>query len=188
MRRNKNGRKTVHISQEKDGHKSQVSLTEQEAMQLGFHSPLDKGPFPLAKLLNDLFGSGSPATDHSESQIPQLKSGLQCSECGLHYEDFLAIGRFGCGQCYESFQENLNELMLQLHGANRHMGRAPSETEHPVESPQVSATESEKERLDRQLRDAIEQEDYERAANLRDEIKAFDESRQAKEETTIQPS
>ncbi len=187
MKRRQNGRKTVHISQEKNGQKSQISLTEQEAAQLGFHSPLDKGPFPLAKLLNDLFGSGSPAADHDQFEMPQLNSGLECSDCGLNYEDFLAVGRLGCGQCYESFHENLDDLMLRLHGANRHVGRAPSETEYPVETSEASAVESEKRRLDHQLRQAIEQEDYERAAKLRDEIRAFEETLESKRETTSQP-
>lgn len=187
MKRGKNGRKTVHISQEKDGQKSQVSLTEQEAMQLGFHSPLDNGPFPLAKLLNDLFGSGKPSTETDEHEMPQLISGLQCDDCGLSYEDFLAIGRFGCGQCYESFHQNLDELMLQLHGANRHVGSVPAVSEQPVDSSPATTIDSEKRRLDHQLAEAIEQEDYERAAELRDEIKAFDEARESHEQTPAQP-
>jgi protein arginine kinase activator len=187
MRRGNDGRKTVHISQEKDGQKSQVSLTDQEAAQLGFHSPLDKGPFPLAKLLKDLFGSGDPIDNVTDEEIRQLQSGLECSRCGLNYEDFLAIGRFGCGQCYESFHQNLDELMVQLHGANRHVGRAPADLTHLMPNAKRPAA-STRERLDGQLREAIEQEDYERAAKLRDEIKALSEQSESKEEATGQPN
>jgi protein arginine kinase activator len=89
---------------------------------------------------------------------------LVCTHCGLSYAEFKKTLRLGCSECYTSFAERLNPTIRRIHGALRHTGRVP-------QSDGDAPREFEIQRLRRTLSKAIEQEDYERAAAVRDEIR-----------------
>jgi len=89
---------------------------------------------------------------------------LLCPVCGLHYRDFRKKGRFGCGNCYIVFQEQIVPLLRNIHGSNRYMGKFPAGLDNkPTKEKQLKA-------LRIALARAIEIEAYEDAARLRDEI------------------
>ena len=75
-------------------------------------------------------------------------------------------GRVGCPDCYSTFADILNPYVRKLHGADRHIGTAPAAPEQPQADP-VEA-------LRAQLKAAVESEDYEQAARLRDEIRRME--------------
>ncbi len=92
---------------------------------------------------------------------------IQCHGCQMDLDEFRRIGRLGCETCYEVFAEQLEEMLERMHGATHHVGRVP----------QVDEDRLELERRTSELRDllesAIEEEAYERAAGLRDELRAL---------------
>ena len=102
-----------------------------------------------------------------------------CTSCGLTYDDFRKFGRFGCAHCYLAFKVQLKTLLKKIHGSNVHLGKAPLKL-MPIEgvaAPAVSAAAVEAappvdpiELLRQQLHEAIEHEDFERAALLRDKL------------------
>ncbi|MBD3401872.1 hypothetical protein GF420_03175 [candidate division GN15 bacterium] len=142
------------------------SLCKECAEKLGFHSPLDNMPFPLADLLSSMStgygGSGQPGA---------IQERIECSTCGLTFEDFARQGRFGCGGCYTSFRPRLEAIMRKIHGNSIHRGRNPGMVPDSANS-QVAPIKEE-ERVASELRKAIEDEDFERAAELRDKLKSI---------------
>jgi protein arginine kinase activator len=93
---------------------------------------------------------------------------VQCPTCGLHYSTFKQTGRLGCAECYVSFASKLRPLLRRIHGSTRHVGKLPAhegETVNPARQMQ---------RLHEELQRAVEREEFERAAELRDEIQTLE--------------
>ena len=94
---------------------------------------------------------------------------LACEECGLSLRDFQAKGQLGCSQCYLSFRRILMPLIQRAHeGADQHVGKVPSKVDRRVRK------QTDLLRLRRELKDAVEQENYELAAKLRDRIESLE--------------
>jgi protein arginine kinase activator len=94
---------------------------------------------------------------------------LKCPRCGFSQADFKKSGRLGCPECYRTFAEGLNGLLKTMHKGTRHTGKAP-------EALRVSRENSDRlKTLQKKLNKAIESENFEEAALLRDELKKLNE-------------
>ena len=95
---------------------------------------------------------------------------LECTHCGLSFEQFREHSLLGCPACYDSFDEVLSPLLERHHeGATHHIGKVPR---------RAGVSEHRQQRIlqmRKQLADAVADEDYEKAANLRDQIRVFEE-------------
>jgi len=154
---------TVQVTQIVDNEKIVLQLCKDCAAKRGFHSPLDNSPFPLANFLSSLWLKEEPG----KKTKSVTKSDLACPNCGLTLEEFKNLGRFGCGQCYKTFREQLQDLLRKIHGSSLHRGKLP-----PMLSEEATVIREQK-RLQEELRRAIASEDFERAADLRDKIKSL---------------
>lgn len=155
----------VKLTQIVNNEKMTISLCKECAAARGFHSPLDNVPFPLAEILSGMAETLPSSTD---PQPPQET--LVCKNCELTFEQFTRQGRFGCGECYAAFRPRLESIMRKIHGASLHRGRSPEMT--AVETDDHMRSIPEEERLRSELKKAIEAEEFERAAELRDKLKA----------------
>lgn len=117
--------------------------------------PSDHPAAPLADFLAQL-GQDQPGSEEQSEPCPY---------CGLTEGDFRLTGRLGCSQCYSHFEPQLRGLLRRLHGAPQHVGKlymsAGSEAGDRVA--RLSA-------MRRRMQRAIETEDFELAAELRDRI------------------
>lgn len=102
------------------------------------------------------------------------KEDVVCPKCGTTQSQFTKSGRLGCPRCYEAFHEQLQPMLLQIHGRVQHAGRQPLATED------AQRTRSLQETLTRQMEQAVALEDFETAAALRDRIRAIAASGEAK--------
>jgi protein arginine kinase activator len=94
---------------------------------------------------------------------------LKCPRCGFSQADFKKSGRLGCPECYKTFAEGLGGLLKTMHKGTRHTGKAP-------EALRVSRENSDRlKTLQKKLNKAIESENFEEAAQLRDELKKINE-------------
>ncbi len=121
----------------------------------------------LSSILQSLIGQ-------HVSAVTEELSRLICPTCGIKYMEFRADGRLGCPADYEVFRTGLVPILQRIHRATRHTGKAPRRR-----SP-ARASAAELLELRQQLRRAVEHEDYELAAHLRDTIRqkeAADEPR-----------
>ena len=94
---------------------------------------------------------------------------IKCPICGLSYLDFRQHGRLGCATDYTVFKEGLIPLLEKIHGSVEHMGKVPAKSGDAHQAGRQLLE------LRQQLKAAVDKEDYEQAAKLRDSIKAIEE-------------
>jgi protein arginine kinase activator len=85
----------------------------------------------------------------------------------MYFSDFSKTGRLGCGNCYATFRVQFNDLLRKIHGSTQHRGKVPH---MPGD---VMKPLREERKLHEELKKAIDEEDFEKAAGLRDRIKAL---------------
>lgn len=112
---------------------------------------------------------------------PQTKqSGISpCPHCGMTWEAFQQNGLLGCSECYDHFKDVLPPLLRSLHGHTEHIGKKPAADASAQQGAATTidvepAAESELERLKSAMKQAVETENFEEAARLRDAIKALE--------------
>jgi len=93
----------------------------------------------------------------------------ECPSCGIKFVEFRNSGRLGCPNDYQVFREELLPLLENIHGETRHCGKSPRRL------PQDQQTQSELIQLRGRLKLAVQQEDYEEAARVRDRIRQLEE-------------
>jgi protein arginine kinase activator len=107
-------------------------------------------------------------------QTAGKEANLTCPDCGITYAEFRSQGRLGCPHDYEIFAEPLAEVFEKVHGAKEHLGKLPHRAGADLtQQRQVM-------QLRRQLQEAVENEQYEEAARLRDLIKHKEVSGEAR--------
>ncbi|MFQ5462097.1 MAG: UvrB/UvrC motif-containing protein [Phycisphaerae bacterium] len=94
---------------------------------------------------------------------------ISCDRCGMSFREFQSTGQLGCPHDYEVFRPLLATLIERAHnGATQHIGKMPARVGEALRQKTGLA------RLRKDLRLAVEAEDYERAARLRDEIRILE--------------
>jgi protein arginine kinase activator len=101
----------------------------------------------------------------SAQQTRSKRKAITCPDCNMTLEELRRGGRLGCPKDYEVFKEYLGELLERMHGAREHVGRVPGLDENELE--RINRIQGLRGELDA----AVREEDYERAAHLRDELK-----------------
>lgn len=91
----------------------------------------------------------------------------RCASCGMTYGEFNHVGKFGCPDCYEAFKEEIPPLLRRIHGHSKHVGKVPNR------GTGVFRTATQVKRLRQHLQKLVQEERYEEAAKVRDEIRAL---------------
>ena len=176
----------VHYTQIVNGIKKEMALCTECSEELGIGNHMD---FNMPINLSSFLGEFLQEPEHSflQEMMPQKK--LMCEECHMTYDEFVNTGKFGCGNCYEVFSGKIDPLLKNLHSDNKHVGRKlkinkKSEIDNKfinnktdkqnVGAGPVSAQVGEIQELRNKLKLAIQEERYEDAAKIRDEIKGLE--------------
>jgi protein arginine kinase activator len=146
---------TVHLTQIQGDKMQKVDLCEECAKQKGVNDPTG---FSLADLLLGLGAS-------QELEAASGGADLKCPKCGFTQADFKKAGRLGCSECYKTFAEGLEGLLKTMHKGTRHIGKVPEALR------QTRELADRLKLLQKKLTKAVEDENFEQAASLRDEIK-----------------
>lgn len=150
---------TLHITEIKDGDGHTLHLCEACAQE--YLSQVNAGD----SVDDDTaFAKG----DFPEAGGADVADDMVCPECGITFKKFRSQGRLGCPHDYVAFRERLIPLLESIHGATQHIGKAP------VQRPGSSRQNIELARLRSELKSAVEVEDYEEAARLRDTIRQME--------------
>jgi protein arginine kinase activator len=155
---------TVHLTKIINNEKQVWHLCEQcarEKEEFNFDYP----PFSLQSLLSGLLNMETQ-TEAQPVDYPTTK--IQCDNCSLTYTQFRQIGRFGCSNCYTAFSDYLFPLLRRLHGSARHVGKTPKRAGSTVQ------LRRNLENLRRELQQLVEREEFEKAAQVRDEIRRLE--------------
>ena len=157
---------TVHFTEIHDNKMSELHVCERCAEEKGLHSEPAKQKFDIAAVFADMMNS---MTTTDEERVGHV----QCPRCGLLYSAFKETGRLGCAECYNAFQFQLRPLLRRIHGDTRHKGKAPARDGERV------SIARQVQRLYDELQRAVGREEFERAAEVRDEIKRLEEQDKA---------
>ena len=147
---------TVFLTQILDGKMQKVNLCEPCSKEKGVQDPTG---FALADLL---LGIGAA------EEIEKGAVTTRCPVCGFTQADFKKTGRLGCSTCYMAFGEGLGSLLKAMHKGTEHVGKLPARAQRTL------ALTDRMKSLTENLRKAVEAENYETAASLRDEIKQLE--------------
>jgi protein arginine kinase activator len=146
---------TVHLTQIAGDKMQSLDMCEACAKTKGVNDPAG---FSLAGLLLGL--GASQEIEHAAGGVE-----LKCPRCGFTQADFKKAGRLGCPDCYKTFAEALEGLLKTMHKGTRHVGKVPDSLRWNRDlSDRLTL-------LQQKLSKAVEEEDFEEAAILRDEIK-----------------
>ena len=146
----------VFLTQIVDGKMQKVNLCEGCSKDKGVQDPTG---FALADLL---LGIGAA------EEIEKGGSSTRCPVCGFTQADFKKTGRLGCSSCYDAFADGLNSLLKAMHKGTSHVGKLP------VRAQKTLALSDRMKTLAEDLRKAVQEENYETAAALRDEIRQLE--------------
>jgi len=147
---------TVHLTDiSPDGEKREFHLCEDCAQKEGI-TPKPHGPVPVSELLAGLMTN--------KASIQQLAE-LKCPDCGTTFVEFRNNGLLGCPSDYDAFEKALIMLVERAHeGASHHIGKVPRRLAAP------RAADNDLIKLKHELTRAVDDENYEEAAKLRDKI------------------
>ena len=150
----------VHEVIIKDGQKQEVHLCEEHAAEAGHKIPVQA---PINEMLTQFVSANVPGGSKKRRQ------GAKCGSCGLTFARVRKTGILGCPECYKSFDKQLGTLVSNAHGGGtHHVGKQPTGREGLQERKAI------RQKLVRELDDAVASEQYERAARLRDSLMKLD--------------
>lgn len=165
-----NSKATVFLTQLAEGQMKKVCLCDSCAKERGVTDPTG---FSLTDMLLSNFEPG--AAKNPAARRERIAGGAKvCPECGFTLEDLKKVRRFGCGNCYRVFTEELAAMLRGMHKGQIHVGKVP---EGLMES---HFRYQQMEELRGKLEEAISSENYEAAAELRDKLRKLDEGEVAK--------
>ncbi|MDR1531929.1 MAG: UvrB/UvrC motif-containing protein [Clostridiales bacterium] len=152
---------TVHMQQLMNGEKTEMHLCASCAEEM--EMPILSFDNFFQSFLESMF------TGHKPQMAESPPAQAQCASCGLTYSDFRNTVRIGCADCYNAFRSELGKVIKNMQGSNQHQGKFPKRFGARL------AAKRQLERLRSQLTQAIEKEEYEEAARLRDQIRGLKE-------------
>lgn len=151
----------IQVTRLVDGALQEVFLCDEclrEEMKLKQDSP-QAANYMLTAILD--------AVSHSPLQVNMIRT-TSCSQCGMTFGMYREIGKMGCAQCYPTFADRLDPVLMNWHGHRTHVGK------RPVRAEGVLANKTELQQLHKALKAAIQAEAFEEAARLRDQIMSLE--------------
>lgn len=148
------GEATLKVSQlDKNGKVTEVSVCAECARQRGF-TEVEQLKAGAPEIIAEL-----------KTRVDEADAKMVCRSCGLTYAEFKRQGRLGCADCYVSFHDQLLPVIRRIHDAVQHVGRTASGSRKHAQ------VQMNIQKLRAALSGAIQGEDYEKAAALRDQLK-----------------
>ncbi len=161
---------TIHLSQTHQGQTVEQHLCESCAKEIGLETNLES-------VFDNFFGQSvfGSSIFNTTGGIPAFGQpaprNLACPSCGLSFDEFRSSGLFGCSHCYEAFADRLDPVFRRVQGGTRHVGRKLLESAD-VQERQLRRSKIAE--LRKELTKAVKDEQYEKAAQLRDEIRVLE--------------
>jgi protein arginine kinase activator len=166
---------TLHLTKIVNGEKTEYHICEHCAKDKGdmFGGFGGFGDFGIHQLLSGLLNF-DPMTKKEGVGIKEGQGTVQtkaarCETCGMTYAQFSKSGRFGCSDCYEFFGDRLDPLFRRIHGNTQHIGKVPERTGGKIK------VRKELEQLKAALQQYVAKEEFEKAAEIRDRIRALEQ-------------
>lgn len=149
----------VNVTKIVDNAVTQLHLCEKCAADKGFETTLNVPQHPLGDILQAVQQQGDDPTEDANA----------CAFCGATSRDFRITGRLGCPHCYDAMERSLRELLRRLHGSSKHVG-----IQYDVPTAHVLEKQDSVFDLRDRLQRAVDAEQFELAAELRDRLRVIE--------------
>jgi protein arginine kinase activator len=149
----------IHIRQIQKESVHELHICEDCAREKGLIRE-EETELPVTNLLAGLI-------DGAESPGAAEKAAAACPRCGTRLAEFRKSGRFGCSGCLQVFESDVRAIVSQMAARPRHAGKLPASLGAPKPHP-------DRDGLRADLKAAVEAEDYEKAAQLRDRLRELE--------------
>lgn len=156
---------TVHLTRIINGRKEEVHLCEECARESSKLN-IDDNNLSFQSLLSGILNHNFSTEDSSIYENNNSEE-LVCQNCGMSYQEFTKRGLFGCAECFNVFENKLDDLFKRIHGNARHKGKFPLSYKQKLEA------KSEINDLKKEMQSAVDEENFEKAADIRDQIHAI---------------
>ncbi len=150
---------TTHIKRIVNGEASQIYLCYHCAEHLGYADMFSGFGFNISNMLANFF----PEFSYS---LPSVDNSERCPVCGTSFEEVIRSGMMGCADCYGVFYDKLKPSLSRIHGRAVHAGKIGAGFNESAASIEDKIKE-----LNQKMDDAVKVQNFELAAELRDEIK-----------------
>ena len=157
---------TTHIKRIINGEATEQHLCAACAKKLGFDSFFDDFSLSIPNFFSGFFSDAVPALAGRKTE--------RCETCGSSFDEIVRTGMVGCADCYDTFFSELMPTIRNIHGNTEHKGKRPGAIEYTVNEEKTDDSADKLTSLKAELKKAIEDENFERAAQLRDEIKGLE--------------
>ena len=157
---------TFHITDLIEGTPNELHLCEECAQK--FLSPGGESSSNVMPGVGGLLAQHL-AVGETADELARLDQ-RACPVCGITFLEFRKKGRLGCPHDYLFFSEELEPLLMNIHDQVHHIGKVPRRSSKGADQ------QTQLIRLRREMKEAINSEDYERASHLRDEIRGIERS------------
>ena len=155
----------THIKRVINGEFEEYNLCSDCAKELGYTNIFDGFSDTLTGNLNNFIGS------FFSNALPARSQATRCEVCGTSYGDITRSGMMGCSNCYKIFSEQLMPTIRRVHGNTAHCGK---HSKFAKENKEVMLSKPQIDDLKEQLQTAIEKQEFEKAAEIRDRIKEME--------------
>lgn len=154
----------THIKTIVNGEFKEYDLCSECAKQMGYTNVFGDIENEFSNFLGSFFGNVLPARTQA----------TRCEFCGSSYSDIAKSGHVGCANCYNVFGEQLLPSIRRMHGNTAHCGKNSGRSEKQSVKPQEETKEQKLARLKSELDKAVQEQNFEHAAELRDKIKEME--------------
>jgi protein arginine kinase activator len=148
---------TVHMQQFIGGNKTEIHLCQECSFKVDM-------PISFENIFQGFLTSLQSMTANRPAKVPSAP----CARCGMTYEQFKSVGKLGCEACYQAFPKEIKALFKNVQGSTRHEGKFPQRMGVNLR------TRREADALRKQLKEAVEAENFEDAVRFRDQLRALE--------------
>lgn len=159
---------TFHFTKVVNGEKTEIHICEHCAHENSSMFIDNSTGFSINNLLAGLLNL-EPSINKTQQDIFKKNEVLQCSRCQMTFQQFTKVGRFGCSECYKTFNKQINPILRRVHSGNTvHAGKIPERIGGSIH------VRKRIELLKQNIKELIQEEEFEKAAEIRDEIRSLE--------------
>ncbi len=157
----------THVKSVVNGEYEEFMLCSECAKEMGYTNLWSDMSSDFGSILGSFFSNALPARSET----------TRCDTCGSTYHDIAKSGQVGCADCYSLFLSELMPSIRRIHGNTTHCGKRPALAFDEDKKVDAVSPEAEINKLKAELQKAVEEQNFELAAKLRDEIMEMEESK-----------
>ena len=164
---------SVFISSIINGQEIRIYLCDDCAKDYPLFNFNFQNPFSIKDVMDKFKIDEDPSIDQEKDSLLPVDNDSKeedviCPNCYSTYNEYKQTGKLGCSRCYEAFEEKLKPVLKNIYGHEEYIGKIPKkDNSHIYISKEIRI-------LREDLNRAVEQEEYEKAADIRDKIKELE--------------